>query len=144
MTVEDERVSRGVLRCPFVQALSANWGEKAARRTAANALAGVKGVASLDPATDEAFRMAHGPEGIHPIVRGAQISAHQCPGVPEAPLVSAQDDVRSLDTRQTFAQKLGLVHADNVPYEQREASIKTVSASFASISLSGFWVRTDA
>ena len=141
---KDERIERAVLRCPFMSVFSARWGRQAAERTVASALSGVKGLAPLDPETQDAFRMAHGQDGFVPIDIAKSDAAPQ--QASRAAACSAADSSSRPDTstssRRALGERLGLVLPQATPYEQHDQQLKALpDGAFAAISLSGFWVR---
>ena len=135
----DASVSRAIERCPYVQAVEQLDGEAAALRMACAVLKDVRGVPALDGATLEAFRSAHGAHGVFPIRKAPEPS--RCPFArlsnvlqrPAHAVESAANSVRSV----LIEQQPQLSSASSAAHPVVEVS----SADFASISLSGFWVR---
>lgn len=133
MEPSDERIARGLVKCPFMSSFKSMWGRKAAERAAATALSDVKGVAPLDPATQEAFTLAHGNAGIHPLARGIAVFPDSS-GARAAEAVAPKPE-----PEQPWAQRLGLV----LPATPEASAVeyKVIDAPFASATFGGFWVR---
>jgi hypothetical protein len=135
--VFDEQVARGIVHCPYLQALKDHSGQACAVRIAYAVLKDVRGVPALDASSQEAFRAAHGPDSPFPILKESNSS--RCPFARLSCLLQKPAHAAEGGSCRPDHSRTGLI----VPptYGSLSPAAQNVTAPYASISLSGFWVR---
>jgi hypothetical protein len=133
----DEQVAQGIAHCPYMQACKDHSGEAYAIRIAYAVLKDVRGVPGLHHPSQEAFNAAHGPGSPFPIP--IESNKSRCPFARLSGMLQKPAHVHDAGCQRVNHGTTGLI----VPpaYNSLSPSVQNVTAPYASISLSGFWVR---